>query len=40
MTTIAIAMVAIGLIGTIDAIIQTQRFKNKYDRDNDNEPMG
>lgn len=37
---IAIFLVAIGLIGTIDAIIQTNRYKNKYDRNDDTEPMG
>lgn len=37
---IAMFFVVIGLVGLIDAIIQTNRYKNKYDRDNDTEPMG
>jgi Tfp pilus assembly protein PilV len=37
---IAMFFVVVGLIGLIDAIIQTNRYKNKYDRDNDTEPMG
>lgn len=40
MMTVAIVMVVIGLVGLIDAVIQTNPFKNKYDRDNDTEPMG
>lgn len=37
---IAIFFIVIGLVGLIDAIIQNNRYKNKYDRDNDTEPMG
>lgn len=37
---IAMFFVVVGLVGLIDAIIQTKRYKNKYDRDNDTEPMG
>lgn len=34
---IAIVMVVIGLVGAIDAIIQTNSFKNTYNRNEDDE---
>lgn len=39
MMTIAIVMVTIGLVGTIDAIFARFRNRTKYKRENDNEPL-